>query len=148
MKGSAALMPNNNHNLVNATEDAYQQPHNQCEDLLPGLGFEEGEIEILSDELLISQNDLVARYLQIAGDEPYYLNWQTGEEACVAEDMLGEYTKHDIAKDVFNSFSQQADEQLVQQRGGRKKKSRHSTKKRVNKKKRSTRKRRYRRSRK
>ena len=43
MKGSAALLPNNNHNLVIVNEDNYQQPHNHCEDLLPGLGFEEGE---------------------------------------------------------------------------------------------------------
>ena len=32
MKGSATLLPNNN--------------NNRCEDLLPGLGFEEGELEM------------------------------------------------------------------------------------------------------
>ena len=147
MKGSAALLPNNNHNLVTVNEDNYQeQQHNPCEDLLPGLGFEEGELEMFFDMNQVSQNGLVERYLQIARVAPYNLNWQTGDDACVAEYMLGvlknngvEYTKHDIVKDVFDSFSEQ-------QQGGRKKKSKRSTKKRVNKKKRSTR--RHRRSRK
>ena len=95
-----------------------------------------------------SQNELVERYLQMARSEPYNLNWQTGDEACLAGYMLGvfknngvEYTKHDIVQDVFDSFS-------GQQQAGRKKKSKRTTKKRTNKKKRSTRRRRYRRSRK
>jgi hypothetical protein len=149
MKGSAALLPNNNNNVI-VNEDNYQEPHNQCEDLLPGLGFEEGELEMFFDMNQVNQNELVERYLQIARVAPYNLNWQTGDDACLAEYMLGvlknngvEYTKHDIVKDVFDSFSQQ--EAAVQ--GGRKKKSKRSTKKRVNKKKRSTR-RRYRLSRK
>jgi hypothetical protein len=149
MKGSAALLPNNN-TVVIQNEDAYQQAHNQCDDLLPGLGFEEGELEMFFDMNQVNQNELVERYLQIARVAPYNLNWQTGDDACLAEYMLGvlknngvEYTKHDIVKDVFDSFSQQ--EAAVQ--GGRKKKSKRSTKKRVNKKKRSTR-RRYRLSRK
>jgi hypothetical protein len=148
MKGSAALIPNNNNNLVIVNEGNYQQQqHNQCEDLLPGLGFEEGELEMFFDMNQVSQNELVERYLQIARSAPYNLNWQTGDDACIAEYMLGvlknngvEYTKHDIVKDVFDSFSEQ-------QQGGRKKKTKRSTKKRKNKKKRSTR-RSYRRSRK
>jgi len=146
MKGSAALLPNNN-TVIIQNEDDYQQPHNQCDDLLPGLGFEEGELEMFFDMNQVSENELVERYLQIAQAAPYNLNWQTGDDACVAAYMLGvfknngvEYTKHDIVQDVFNSFSEQ-------QQGGRKKKSRRSTKKRTNKKKRSTR-RRHRRSRK
>jgi hypothetical protein len=134
MKGSAALLPNNNNN-------------NQCEYLLPGLGFGEGEIDIF-EEYQESENDIVERYLQIARSPPYNLNWQTSDDACLAEDTLGvfkpngiEYRKHDIAKDAFNLFSQQL-------QGGRKKKSNRSTKKRKNKKKRSTRRRKYRRSRK
>ena len=152
MKGSAALLPNNNHNLVIVNEDNYQQPHNQCEDLLPGLGFEEGELEMFFDMNQVSENELVERYLQMARAAPYNLNWQTGDDACVAEYMLGvlknngvEYTKHDIVEDVFDSFYH-PEEAAVQ--GGRKKKSKRSTKKRVNKKKRSTRRRIYRRSRK
>ena len=35
MKGSAALLPNNN-NIVIVNEDNYQEQHVQCEDLLPG----------------------------------------------------------------------------------------------------------------
>ena len=148
MKGSAALLPNNN-NLVIQNEDAYQQPHNQCEDLLPGLGFEEGELEMFFDMMnQVSENELVEKYLQIARSAPYNLNWQTGDDACVAEYMLGvlknngvEYTKHDIVEDVFDSFYHPV-------QGGRKKKTKRSTKKRVNKKKRSTRRRKYRHSRK
>ena len=149
MKGSAALIPNNNNNLIIQNEDAYQQPHNQCDDLLSGLGFEEGELEMFFDMNQVSENELVERYLQMARSAPYNLNWQTGDDACVAAYMLGvlknngvEYTKHDIVEDVFDSFYHPV-------QGGRKKKSRRSTKKRVNKKKRSTRRKRtYRRSRK
>jgi hypothetical protein len=148
MKGSAALMPNNN-NIVIVNEDNYQE-HNQCEDLLPGLGFEEGELEMFFDMNQVSENELVERYLQIARSAPYNLNWQTGDDACVAAYMLGvlknngvEYTKHDIVEDVFDTFSEQA----APVQGGRKKKSKRSTKKRKNKKKRST-KRRHRSSRK
>ena len=151
MKGSAALLPNNN-NLVIQNEDAYQQPHNQCEDLLPGLGFEEGELEMFFDMMnQVSENELVEKYLQIARSAPYNLNWQTGDDACVAAYMLGviknngvEYTKHDIVEDVFDSFYHP---QAAPLQGGRKKKSKRSTKKRKNKKKRTTR-RSYRRSRK
>jgi hypothetical protein len=152
MKGSAALIPNNNNTLVIQNEDAYQQPHNQCDDLLPGLGFEEGELEMFFDMNQVSENELVERYLQMARSAPYNLNWQTGDDACVADYMLGvfknngvEYTKHDIVEDVFDSFYH-PEEAAVQ--GGRKKKSKRSTKKRVNKKKRGTRRRKYRRSRK
>ena len=147
MKGSAAPPPNNNR--VNVIEDAYQQ-HNPCEDLLPGLGFEEGELEMFFDSNLGGEDDLVTRYLQIARSAPYNLNWQTDDDACVADYMLGvlknngsEYTKHDIVEDVFDSFYHPQQ----QQQGGRKKKSKRSIKKRTNKKKRSTRKR-HRRSRK
>ena len=149
MKGSAALLPNNDTIVLNNNEGAYQQTHNQCEDLLPGLGFEEGELEMFFDMMnQVSENELVEKYLQIARSAPYNLNWQTGDDACVAAYMLGviknngvEYTKHDIVEDVFDSFYHPV-------QGGRKKKSKRSTKKRVNKKKRSTRRRKYRRSRK
>ena len=150
MKGSAALIPNNDTLVVNNNEGNYQQPHNQCEDLLLGLGFEEGELEMFFELNQVSENELVERYLQMARSAPYNLNWQTGHDACVAAYMLGvlknngvEYTKHDIVEDVFDSFSEQA----AHVQGGRKKKSKRSTKKRINKKKR-TKRRRHRRSRK
>jgi len=129
MKGSSALIPNN---------------RNRCIKLLEGLGFEEDgdELVMFFDLNPVSENELVERYLQIARSEPYNLNWQTGDDACVADNMLGvfkdngvEYTKHDIVEDVFDSFSEQA----APQEAGRRKKSRRSTKKRMNKKKRSTR---------
>jgi hypothetical protein len=150
MKGSAALLPNKNHNLVIVNEDAYQQPYNHCEDLLTGLGFEEGELEMFFDMNQVSENELVERYIQRARSAPYNLNWQTGDDACIADNMLGvfkdngvEYTKHDIVEDVFDSFSEQA----AHQQAGRRQKSRRSTKKRINKKKRGTR-RKHRRSKK
>ena len=95
----------------------------------------------------VSENELVERYLQIACSPPYNLNWQTGDDACVAGYMLGvlknngvEYTKHDIVEDVFDTFYHPV-------QGGRKKKLKRSTKKRRNQKKCSSR-RSYRRSRK
>lgn len=148
MKGSAAP-PNYNNSLVNVIEDDSQQLDNQCDNLLPELGFEEGELEMFFEMNQVSENELVERYLQIARAAPYNLNWQIGDDGCLADYMLGvfknngvEYTKHDIVQDVFDSFSEQ-------QQGGRKKKSKRSTKKRRNKKQRSTRRKRsYRRSRK
>ena len=139
MKGSSALLPNNN--------------PNPCENLLSGLGFEVdedgygGELEMFFDLNQVSENELVERYLQIARSAPYNLNWQTGDDACVADNMLGifkdngvAFTKRDIVKDVFESF-------YHPQQAGRRKKSRRSTKKRINKKKRGTR-RKHRRSKK
>ena len=124
MKGSSALLPNN---------------RNRCENLLEGLGFEEDELEMFFDLNQVSENELVERYLQTARSAPYNLNWQTGDDACVADNMLGifkdngvEFTKRDIVKDVFYSF-------YHPQQAGRRQKSRRSTKKRINKKKRSTR---------
>jgi hypothetical protein len=143
MKGSAAPPPNNTYNpVVNSTNDMYEEDHNQIDNLLQDLGFEEGELEMFFDMNQVSENELVERYLQIARSAPYNLNWQTGDDACVAEYMLGvlknngvEYTKHDIVEDVFDSFYHPQQ----QQQGGRKKKSKRSTKKRTNKKKRNTR---------
>jgi len=126
MKGSSALIPNN---------------RNRCIKLLEGLGFEEDgdELVMFFDLNPVSENELVERYLQTARSAPYNLNWQTGDDACVADNMLGvfkdngvEFTKRDIVKDVFYSF-------YHPQEAGRRKKSRRSTKKRMNKKKRSTR---------
>ena len=129
MKGSSALLPNN---------------RNRCENLLEGLGFEEDELEMFFDLNQVSENELVERYLQTARSAPYNLNWQTGDDACVADNMLGifkdngvEFTKRDIVKDVFESFYHP--EQANPQQAGRRQKSRRSTKKRINKQKRSTR---------
>jgi hypothetical protein len=143
MKGSSALIPNN---------------RNRCENLLEGLGFEVDE-DGYGDELVmffdmnqVSENELVERYLQTARSAPYNLNWQTGDDACVADNMLGifkdngvEFTKRDIVKDVFYSFYHP--EEANPQQAGRRKKSRRSTKKRINKRKRGTR-RKHRRSKK
>ena len=129
MKGSSALLPNN---------------RNRCIKLLEGLGFEEDELEMFFDLNQVSENELVERYLQTARSAPYNLNWQTGDDACVADNMLGifkdngvEFTKRDIVKDVFESFYHP--EQANPQQAGRRQKSRRSTKKRINKRRRGTR---------
>ncbi len=142
MKGSAAPPPNQNYNpLVNSTNDIYEEDHNQIDNLLEALGFEEGELEMFFDSNIGSRDDLITRYVQIARSPPYNLQWQTSNDASDADYMLGvfknngvEYTKHDIVEDVFNTFYHPE-----QQQAGRKKKTRRSTKKRTNKKKRSTR---------
>ena len=137
MKGSSALLPNN---------------RNRCIKLLEGLGFEEDELEMFFDLNQVSENELVEKYLQIARSAPYNLNWQTGDDACVADNMLGifkdygvEFTKRDIVKDVFESFYHPP--HANPQQAGRRQKSRRSTKKRINKKRRGTR-RKHRRSKK
>ena len=129
MKGSSALLPNN---------------RNRCIKLLEGLGFEEDELEMFFELNQVSENELVEKYLQTARSAPYNLNWQTGDDACVADNMLGifkdngvEFTKRDIVKDVFESFYHPP--QVNQQQAGRRQKSRRSTKKRINKKRRGTR---------
>ena len=145
MKGSAVPRLNYNDNHVLSMEESYsEQPNAECEDLLSGLGFEEGELEMFFDTYQATEDDLVDRYIDIARESPYNLNWQNSHDACVADYMLGvfknngvEYTKHDIVDDVFDSF-------YNPQQAGKKKKSRRLTKKRLNKKKRNTRrKRRY-----
>lgn len=79
------------------------------ENKLMNLGFEEGEIEILLEMVVFDR--IMAKYMAIANDTPFNMNWTTEEEAINADDGLkvfdangSEYTKHDIAKDVFNSY--------------------------------------------
>ena len=81
------------------------------ENKLMNLGFEEGEIEILLEMVVFDR--IMAKYMAIANDTPFNMNWTTEEEAINADDGLkvfdangSEYTKHDIAKDVFNSYAQ------------------------------------------
>jgi uncharacterized protein YktA (UPF0223 family) len=79
------------------------------ENKLINLGFEEGEIEILLEN--IEFYEIMAKYMDIANDKPFNMNWTTEEEAINADYGIkvfnangSEYTKHDIAKDVFNSY--------------------------------------------
>lgn len=112
--------------------------------ILKDLGFEEGELEMFFDVTNISNQQLINRYLNIAREPPYNLNWRTQQQAINANYNLGvfgrnrvEYTKHDIASDTLNSFYEE-DNGLAQ--GIRKKKrktgknKRRTNKRRTNKK--------------
>jgi len=84
--------------------------------ILNALGFEDGELEMffemnsdVSSEQLIQQ--LIQRYLEIAREEPFNLNWQSVQNAIDSPYQTSAikpngtpFTKHDIAKDVLESF--------------------------------------------
>ena len=96
------------------------------------MGFEEGEIEMLEDMTDIEFNDIMEKYLEIANNPPYNLNWrEENEYGADALNVLNsngsEYTKHDIAKDVFNSYFH--DEEMSAGKRGRKKLSKKQKKK-------------------
>lgn len=73
--------------------------------ILMDLGFEEEEIEILSGEN-IGLDEIMEKYMAVANSAPFNMNWSTEDDAINAEYNLNgsQYTKHDIAKDVFNSY--------------------------------------------
>lgn len=75
--------------------------------ILMDLGFEEEEIEILLGEG-IGLDEIMEKYMAVANSEPFNINWTTEDDAINAEYNLNgsQYTKHDIAKDVFNSYFQ------------------------------------------
>lgn len=108
MKGGAAPEPERNSRITGETE--YRQP-NIRQNILEALGFEEGELEMFFQTTNIPENQLVNRYLEIARNPPYNLNWGSVIVAARANYMTGvfksngiEYTKHDIAEDALSSF--------------------------------------------
>ena len=99
---------------------------------LETLGFEEGELEMFFERTGFTKDQLIERYLEIAQEPPFNLNWGTKEIAMESNFFVGvfgtngvELTKHDIANVTINSIYR---EQRVFGEGIRKKKSR--TKKR------------------
>ena len=85
----------------------------------------------------VTEDQLVHRYLEIAQNQPYNLNWGNETRAINANYMLGvykrngvEYTKHDIVEDTITSFYHE-DEGRAQ---GIRKKKRGTRKRRANKK--------------
>jgi hypothetical protein len=65
------------------------------------LGVEEGELEMFFDMTNVTEDQLVNKYLEIAQNQPYNLNWGNETTAINANYMLGvykrngvEYTKH------------------------------------------------------
>ena len=89
---------------------------NNTDNILNALGFEDGELEMffemnsdVSSEQLIQQ--LIQRYLEIAREEPFNLDWQSVQNAIDSPYQTSAikpngtpFTKHDIAKDVLESF--------------------------------------------
>jgi hypothetical protein len=82
------------------------------ENPLQDLGFEDGELEMFfNDNPDVSSEQLIQRYLEISREEPFNLDWESVENAILASYMTGafkpngiQYTKHDIAKVVLESF--------------------------------------------
>jgi hypothetical protein len=123
--------------------------------ILNALGFEDGELEMffemnsdsdVSSEQLIQQ--LIQRYLEIAREEPFNLDWQSVQNAIDSPYQTSAikpngtpFTKHDIAKDVLESFDD------MQEGGYKRRKSKTRTKKSKRRKSRKTKKQKRRRTR-
>lgn len=91
--------------------------------VLEDLGFTEESIEDFAEvaDDLVDTRELKERYLEIANDEPYNLNWTTIDMARNADFDTGienpeggTYTKADIASDTIGSFYA-----VITGRGGR-----------------------------
>jgi len=117
---------------------------------LHALGFDEGEIELLLDNEYfpgLTEEQIVEKYLDIAQNEPFNLDWNSEEDAIDTAYMIGvynsngsEFSKHDIAKDTFNYFSNQEDSVQSQGLGqGIRKKKRRTRKHRSSNRKHKTR---------
>lgn len=133
MKGAAAPPPESNNRVRNQSRSSSRRSATRTSSISPrqqnrleSLGFEEGELEMFFETTDFTENQLVERYLEIAQNQPYNLNWGSERVAINADYMLGvykrngvEYTKHDIAQDVLSSFY---DEQNIVAEGIRKKK--------------------------
>ena len=122
---------------------ASSRSSNNNQNRLQSLGFEEGELEMFFDMTNVTEDQLVHRYLEIAQNQPYNLNWGNETRAINANYMLGvykhngvEYTKHDIVEDTITSFYHE-DEGRAQ---GIRKKKRGTKKRRANKKSRTNKK--------
>jgi hypothetical protein len=147
MRGGAIpynFQQNSNTNSDNAFEPYHNQDtHNvqiQNQDILESLGFEEGELEMFFDMVpgMISEDELINKYLELARSEPFNKPWQNVTDARNADYSLNvfkqngvEYTKHDIAKDTMNYF--------YDDMNGGKLRSRKNRKQRKSKKQRKTR---------
>lgn len=128
MKAGAVRLPNE-FESVRVNEEMEIEPENN-QNILSDLGFEEGELEMFfgMTEGIISENELVEKYLEIAQAEPYNLNWDTAQIAANAGYDTGirkpngtTYTKHDIANDTLQSFYD-----IMPGRGGRRSKKNKS----------------------
>lgn len=122
MKGGKEASPNHNSRLFRRRSSSIQSHVSSVQsDTLTDMGFDDSEIELLLDNEYfpgLTDEALIEKYLEIAQNEPFNLNWDSVEDAINSDYYLGvhnsngrEFTKHDIAKDVFNYFSQGQDSQ-------------------------------------
>ena len=99
--------------------------------ILNALGFEEGELEMFFEmHDYVSSEQLIQRYLEIAREEPFNLDWQSVQNAIDSPYQTSAikpngtpFTKHDIAKDVLDSLDD------IQEGGYKRRKSRTRTRK-------------------
>jgi hypothetical protein len=119
MKGAAAPLPQSRNRVSRFDSPSNSPPSRSSslqQDRLQALGFEEGELEMFFEMTNVTEDQLVHRYLEIAQNQPYNLNWGTETRAINANYMLGvfkrngvEYTKHDIVEDTLSSFYEEAE---------------------------------------
>jgi hypothetical protein len=99
--------------------------------ILNALGFEEGELEMFFEmHDYVSSEQLIQRYLEIAREEPFNLDWQSVQNAIDSPYQTSAikpngtpFTKHDIANDALDSFDD------IQEGGYKRRKSRTRTRK-------------------
>jgi hypothetical protein len=129
MKGGKEAPPNHNSRFFRSrtssrrSQSSSRQSHVSSvqSDTLTDIGFDDSEIELLLDNEYfpgLTEEEIIEKYLEIAQNDPFNLNWDSVEDAINSDYFLGvhnsngsEFTKHDIAKDVFNYFSHEQDSQ-------------------------------------
>jgi hypothetical protein len=111
MKGGAAPHQRRVESSTSPRSRSSSRSSNNHQNRLQALGFEEGELEMFFDMTNVTEDQLVHKYLEIAQNQPYNLNWGNETRAINANYMLGvykrngvEYTKHDIVEDTITSF--------------------------------------------
>lgn len=118
-------------------------PNSQRTQRLEEMGFEDGELEMFFETTDFTDDQLVEKYLEIARNPPYNLNWDEETARSPNNYMIGvykrngvEYTKHDIAEDVFTYFYFDAEGRgegvNKKKRGTRKSGKKHRSHKRKN----------------
>ena len=143
----------NEPNLSISNHQIYEPPIEPDNEILGGenqilmeLGFDEGDIEMLVAMPGAGLREILEKYMRVANSAPYNINWTTEDQAIDAAYELNvlrpngnTYTKHDIAKDVLNSYfhdqEMNAGKKRVktQKRKNKKKSKRHIKKSRRNK---------------
>lgn len=106
------LVLNNNPSLYYMKGGFEQMDIDNNDNTLQALGFEDGELEMFFYENPnVSSDQLIQRYLEISREDPFNLGWQSVQNAIDSPSQTSalksngtKFTKHDIAKDVLDSF--------------------------------------------